>query len=290
MFYFILTIFGISIGILIVALIAKNSTHLSVIECLLPNKYVAWRYFLFPVITVALSWLLYLHFKSLGMDLKGDFNIFTGLRFLAGLLLVSALAALAIEGFTRDNVPNLLTIPGIIAGCLFALFVPGLSGNLGIPYLPSAFNSLLYNCLGCALGFVVYWVLHRFNKEGMGLGNAKLAGMLGAFLGLTKLLVVIFLSSIFGGIIAFILLALKSLWTTVSEELKRAFNYSSIIALTGLIVFFFGDNIIAVYSSFVKRERDTPNNPIFTLISSLEVVICVVILVWILYLRRRNKR
>jgi leader peptidase (prepilin peptidase) / N-methyltransferase len=105
-------------------------------------------------------------------------------------LLLVALAALDAEHFW---LPDVLTYPGIALGFIFALlrawsgFIPKCALNLSAPL---AFGAAAVHCLVaiCAAGGLIliirlaYWLIRR--QEGMGLGDAKLMAMLGAWLGL----------------------------------------------------------------------------------------------------------
>jgi len=94
-----------------------------------------------------------------------------------------ALAALDAEFFW---LPNWITLPGIVLGFVFSL----LDYHFGYHFDQE--KSLSSQALGCCLAILAgaglvlfirlaYWLVRR--KEGMGLGDAKLMAMLGAWLG-----------------------------------------------------------------------------------------------------------
>ena len=88
-------------------------------------------------------------------------------------------------------IPDVLTFPMMALG-FFKSFDPNLS-----PIFPNYINSLL----GGIIGYGIIWLLIIFykkirNKEGMGLGDAKLLAVIGFWFGWISIPFVIFLSSI----------------------------------------------------------------------------------------------
>jgi leader peptidase (prepilin peptidase) / N-methyltransferase len=111
--------------------------------------------------------------------------------------------------------PDKLTLPGIGIGLIFSLFVPVndlasqfLSGVISLPVsssLSSPILSLIDALLGAAVGAsFLYGVgaiyLRARGIEGMGFGDVKLMGMIGAFLGVKLTVLTIFAASIAGSL------------------------------------------------------------------------------------------
>ena len=93
-------------------------------------------------------------------------------------------------------IPDVLTFPMMALG-FFKSFDPNLS-----PIFPNYINSLL----GGIIGYGIIWLLIIFykkirNKEGMGLGDAKLLAVIGFWFGWISIPFVIFLSSVIALII-----------------------------------------------------------------------------------------
>ncbi len=89
-------------------------------------------------------------------------------------------------------IPNALTFPLMIIG-----LVKSFDPNLNINLFPNYLNSLI----GGILGYLVIWLIILFykkikNKEGMGLGDAKLLSAIGFWFGWVSIPFIIFLSSI----------------------------------------------------------------------------------------------
>jgi leader peptidase (prepilin peptidase)/N-methyltransferase len=130
-------------------------------------------------------------------------------------------------------IPNKLTYPGVFVG--FATSV--VSSHL--PW----HQSLLGIAVGAGI-FVGVAVLGRFlfKKESMGGGDVKLAAMLGAFLGVGRILLVFVLSAAIGLVISLVAMA-------VSEKIRREriIPFGPFIALATLVVAFYGEAIVSFY-------------------------------------------
>ena len=111
--------------------------------------------------------------------------------------------------------PDKLTLPGIALGLLFSLFVPvndlasqflpamvalPVSSNLSSP-IWSLFDALLGATVGASFLYGVGAIYLRTRGiEGMGFGDVKLMGMIGAFLGVKLTVLTIFAASIAGSL------------------------------------------------------------------------------------------
>ncbi|HSA92729.1 MAG TPA: prepilin peptidase [Terriglobales bacterium] len=111
--------------------------------------------------------------------------------------------------------PDKLTLPGMALGFLFSLFVPvgGLVGWLLPDLLPAGFDlelawrlrSLADSLLGAAVGASFIYgagalYLRARGVEGMGFGDVKLMGMIGAFLGVHLTILTLFAASLAGSL------------------------------------------------------------------------------------------
>lgn len=111
--------------------------------------------------------------------------------------------------------PDKLTLPGLVLGIVFSLFVP--VNDLAAQFLPNAVNlpfsaqidasllSLLDSLLGAALGASFIYgagavYLRWRGAEGMGFGDVKLMAMVGAFLGMKLTIFTIFTASLAGSL------------------------------------------------------------------------------------------
>jgi len=115
-------------------------------------------------------------------------------------LLFSSLLVITFIDFFHQIIPNVITLPGIALGLLGSITV-----------LPVG---LLDSVLGILLGYGILWgiaeaYLYFRGKEGMGLGDAKLLAMIGAFLGWKPMLLTIMVGAMVGSVVGLTLFALK---------------------------------------------------------------------------------
>ena len=131
-------------------------------------------------------------YDSPSPDFPGNFTAHSQILWLATTFLgyaifswlLVALAALDLEQFW---LPDALTLPGIALGILFNLLRNWAATpvNQPIAWLPWLYGQLLAILAPAAIVLVIrlaYWLVRH--KEGMGLGDAKLMAMLGAWLGI----------------------------------------------------------------------------------------------------------
>jgi leader peptidase (prepilin peptidase)/N-methyltransferase len=113
------------------------------------------------------------------------------------LLFVCAMIVLFMIDLQHRILPNVITIPGIVVGLVFSLFLPpGLRDAL----IGAAACSLLLFGMGEAVSRVL-------GKEALGFGDVKMIAMMGAFLGWQLTLVSLFLASFLGSVIGIGLVA-----------------------------------------------------------------------------------
>ncbi|MFZ2446075.1 MAG: prepilin peptidase [Syntrophobacteraceae bacterium] len=106
---------------------------------------------------------------------------------------LSLLLIIAMIDLDTFLIPDVLSLPGIVLGFAFSLFTPRLSWT----------ESLLGIFLGGGLLYLVatgYALVRK--KEGMGGGDIKLLGMIGAFVGWQGVVFTVFAASVSGMIIA----------------------------------------------------------------------------------------
>lgn len=133
--------------------------------------------------------------------------------------------------------PDKLTLPGLVLGVIFSVFVP--VNDLASQFLPGALNlpfsedisvhlfSLVDALLGAAVGAsFIYGVgaiyLRWRGMEGMGFGDVKLMAMVGAFLGVKLTVLTIFAASVTG--------SLFGLTTVLIVWLKRTHRFMKRLA------------------------------------------------------------
>ena len=96
------------------------------------------------------------------------------LHLVAFLYLAAITVALAIIDIETHRLPNLIVLPGYVVGLALLGTAALLQGNFG---------GLIRMAAGAVILFAFYFVLAMISPRGMGMGDVKLAGVLGLFLG-----------------------------------------------------------------------------------------------------------
>lgn len=172
------------------------------------------RYPLVEVLSAVGYWLVYRYY---GLSIES----------LAGCVLVTILLCAAFTDLQTGLIPDRLTYPGILTGLALAWFTIGL-------------KSALLGSLGFAVFFFIIAVASR---GGMGGGDIKLAGVIGAFLGWPGALLTFVLASLLGGLAAGYLLARGQ------AGRKSAIRFGPYLALGAFITLIWGKQIVAFYLS-----------------------------------------
>lgn len=100
-------------------------------------------------------------------------------------------------------IPNMLNMLGFIVGIVYVYFKLVTDINTGLDLLFGMFVG------GGIFLLIALFALVAYRKEGMGLGDVKLMGMLGLFFGVKNIFQIFILSFIVGAIISIILLLFK---------------------------------------------------------------------------------
>ena len=137
-------------------------------------------------------------------------------------LLILALLYLAHIDWRTFRLPNAITFPLIILGIVFNAF-----SDLRFTTPNSA-------CVGAFLAYGLLWALNTGyrllkNRDGIGMGDAKLLAALGAWLGLNALPSILLMASIAGILGGIIWLKLRR------HHLREAFPFGPFLAIAGII-------------------------------------------------------
>ena len=150
------------------------------------------------------------------------------------LLFSCAMIVLFVIDLEHRILPDVITLPGIVLGFAFSVFLP-----------PGWGNSLI----GIALGGGSLWLMGELyfrirHEEGMGFGDVKMLAMIGAFLGWKLMLLTLVLSSFLGSIVGVAMIALKR------GDMKYALPFGTFLALGAIVAAAVGDGIIEWYAAF----------------------------------------
>jgi leader peptidase (prepilin peptidase)/N-methyltransferase len=153
----------------------------------------------------------------------------------AGLALTWTLIAAAGIDARTQLLPDQLTLPLLWLGLLVSLV--------------SMFVTPTSAIVGAAIGYLslwsVYWLFKlATGKEGMGYGDFKLLGALGAWMGPMSLLPIVLLSSLIGALVGGTMLALRG------QDRSTPIPFGPFIAAAGWVWFVLGDKLGAVYQAY----------------------------------------
>ena len=155
-----------------------------------------------------------------------------GLAALAALGFTAALIALTSIDFDTQLLPDDITLPLLWAGLLVNVF--------------GAFTDLKSAVIGAMAGYLalwsVYWLFKLITgKEGMGYGDFKLLGALGAWLGWQMLPLTILLSSFVGAAIGLAMMVFARHGRNVPIP------FGPYLAIAGLIALYWGKPLTRAY-------------------------------------------
>jgi leader peptidase (prepilin peptidase) / N-methyltransferase len=158
--------------------------------------------------------------------------------------LVSWLLALSLIDLDTMTLPNPLTQSGLVVGLGFQ----AIGGFVGTGTLTGAIQGLMTGIVGAVVGI---WLLHLitivgsvvFQKEAMGAGDAKLAALMGAWLGWQNLLVAGFLACLAGAVVGGG--AIAAGWL----DRRQPVPFGPFLALGTVLALFFGNALVSHYLS-----------------------------------------
>jgi leader peptidase (prepilin peptidase)/N-methyltransferase len=175
---------------------------------------ISWRYPAVELLTAILFGLA-AHRFGLTLDLG------------PALLLLAALVAIAGIDVDHQIIPDVITLPGVIAGAA-----------LSIAIHPARWLDTL---LGIVVGGGLFFVIILVSGGGMGGGDMKLGAMMGAFLGWKLVLLAILLGVFAGGAVAVALLA------TGSRGRKDPVPFGPFLALGAVLSLLWGHDLLGWY-------------------------------------------
>ncbi|HET8940467.1 MAG TPA: A24 family peptidase [Rudaea sp.] len=150
----------------------------------------------------------------------------------AGLLLTWTLIALAGIDVRTQLLPDQMTLPLLWLGLLLSL----------VPLFVAPTSSIIGAAIGYLSLWSVYWLFKLLTgKEGMGYGDFKLLGALGAWMGPLALLPIILLSSFIGAIVGGTFLAVQG------KDHATPIPFGPFIAAAGWTWFVFSTPLSAIY-------------------------------------------
>jgi leader peptidase (prepilin peptidase)/N-methyltransferase len=157
-------------------------------------------------------------------------------RTLVFMAFVTALIVLSLIDLEHQRLPNVITLPGIAVG-------------IGASFLPGSPIGPVESLATAAGGYLVLaafgegWTRLR-GEQAMGMGDWKMAAMLGAFLGWRRLLLTVFLGSLLGSLVGLVLIAF---W---GGSGRTKIPFGTFLGLGAIAAVFVGDFLIGWYGGF----------------------------------------
>lgn len=156
-------------------------------------------------------------------------------------LFAAALIVISFIDLDVRIVPNVISVPGIVLGLLFAVLGYFLFDD-AIEVLPSPLSSLIGILVGGGFLYAIAWAYEKVTGvEGMGLGDVKLLAMIGAFLGWPSVPVTLFIASLVGSVVG-----LACMFITGAGR-RLALPFAPFLCSGAVLFIFFGDDLIRLY-------------------------------------------
>jgi len=190
-------------------------------QCRACRAPISWRY---PIVEAVTALAFVTAWQVFGVT--ADFVVAAGL--------LAALIAITVIDLDRQIIPDVIALPGILAGFLANLATGRVSWG----------ESLAGIALGGGL-FIAIAVVGSCiaGQDAMGGGDVKFAAMLGAFLGWKVLLFTLFAAAVGGGILAAVLMALGA------RGRKDPLPFGPFLAAAGAIGLLYGERVVQWYGS-----------------------------------------
>jgi len=155
-------------------------------------------------------------------------------------VLFSALIITAFVDFERQEIPDIISLPGIGIGLLISWIYPEILSGRRPEALLSSFLGILVG--GGTLYLVGFFGKIAFKKDAMGGGDIKLLAMIGAFLG-WKIALLTFFIAPFLGLPAGIIMKMK-------KGKEGVIPYGPYLSLGAFVALLWGEDILRVLFKF----------------------------------------
>ena len=154
-------------------------------------------------------------------------------------LFCAALVVIVVIDIYHQIIPDVISLPGIVAGLLFSFFSSTLTWQ----------DSLIGIALGGGVLYAIALLYFFIRKvDGMGGGDIKLLAMIGAWLGWQSLPFVIFASSFSGTLVGLIAMGYQK------KGGHTRIPFGPFLSISALIYVFFSSKIIYFFQLYLNGE------------------------------------
>jgi len=175
----------------------------------------------YPLVELLTGAVFALAFEQYGLSME----------FLTLTTLASLMTVVAFIDKDYRIIPNRLIMFGLITGIMYSAF------RQGFGILPAV--------LGLAAGFGLLFLVAVLSRGQMGMGDVKLAAVMGAYLGWQGVLLALFLAFMAGAFYGIFLMAF------CGRSRKTAIPFGPFLAVASVAAFIWAENIISHYLEIV---------------------------------------
>jgi leader peptidase (prepilin peptidase)/N-methyltransferase len=163
------------------------------------------------------------------------------------LVLTWALVALTVIDLDHTLLPDVITLPLLWLGLLCSL---GWHAGLTPPSPTDPVSAIVGAAAGYLVLWSVYWAFKLLTgKDGMGYGDFKLFGALGAWLGWQMLPLVLLLSAMAGAVVGITLIVIRG------RDRNVPIPFGPYLAVAGWIALMWGPQIVGGYLALTGLQR-----------------------------------
>ncbi|MEE8471055.1 MAG: prepilin peptidase [Dehalococcoidia bacterium] len=159
-----------------------------------------------------------------------------GLQLGIALVYVSAFLIIFVVDLEHLIIPNRVVYPVMIAALVFSGFWAGFEG-----YWPGI--GIITALLGGAVGLFLMLLPFLMFQEGLGMGDVKLAGLIGLICGFPLVLIALMLGILYGGLVAILLLLFRV------KGRKDAIPFGPFLAGGAVLTLLWGGGILQMYEA-----------------------------------------
>ena len=182
----------------------------------------------YPMIEILTAFSFWFTFKTFGHS-----PLYTGFT----IAFICLLIALALIDLKHMILPNELTLGGGLVFLVFSFFNPEIT-----------YWDAFASAFGSALIFAgLYFFYLKVRKiEGLGFGDVKMMILLGAFLGLKKLVIAVLISSLSGLLVGILIIIFKK------KNLRLQLPFGTFLGFGSYVSIFWGEEVLAFLHSLYR--------------------------------------